>query len=107
MAVERKLERVAGVADSAVVRRGTASEHRAVVLTTDAGERLILQRIGGNAFSDEPTDRLAGQLVSVLGFRLGDIFRYLEASASPAPGGSPPGSPLAASPRGRRRARGR
>jgi hypothetical protein len=101
MAAERKLETVAGVAEAAVVRRGTASEHRAIVLETDAGERLILQRIGGNAFQDEPTDRLAGQQVSAQGFRLGDVFRYVDATASPTTDTSPP----AASPRRRKNSR--
>jgi len=107
MAVQRKLETVVGSAEAALVRRGTGSEHQAVVLTTESGERLILQRIGGNAFRDEPTDRLAGQQVSAQGFRVGDIFRYLEATTSPAPDGSPSEAVPAATPAGRKRARGR
>ncbi len=107
MAVQRKLETVAGLAETALVRRGTGSEHEAVVLTTESGERLILQRIGGNAFRDEPTDRLAGQQVCAQGFRLGDIFRYLEASPSPAPDDSSSAAAKAAAPAGRKRARGR
>ncbi len=101
MAVQRKLETVAGVVETALVRRGTGSEHQAVVLTTKSGERLILQRVGGNAFRDEATDRLAGQQVSAQGFRLGDVFRYLDATTSPTPETSSP----AASPRRRKSAR--
>lgn len=107
MAAQRKLETVAGVVETALVRRGTGSEHQAVVLTTKSGERLILQRVGGNAFRDEATDRLAGQQVSAQGFRLGDLFRYVEVTASPAADGSPSGAAKAATPSGRKRPRGR
>lgn len=61
------------------MRRGTASEHLAVVLRTDDGDRMILQRIGGNAFDDEETRALAGHDVAVEGFRLGDVFRFVKA----------------------------
>jgi hypothetical protein len=76
---QRSPERLTGTVARARVRRGTGSEHDAVVLHTDEGERLILQRIGGNPFDDAETRRLTGRRVSVDGFRLGDIFRYTKA----------------------------
>lgn len=79
MKAERQLERLSGTVQRELVRKGTASEHDAVVLHTTAGERLILQRIGGNPFDDSATRELAGRDVCVEGFRLGDIFRYSKA----------------------------
>lgn len=76
---ERKEEVLTGLASLEVVRRGTGSEHRAVVLRLADGERFILQRRGGNPFRDARTMRLAGRTVSVRGFRMGDIFRFVEA----------------------------
>lgn len=64
----------------AAVRHGTASEHTALVLRTDEGEELILQRIGGNPFADPEGDKLAGHRVVVEGYRLGKVFRYVAAS---------------------------
>jgi hypothetical protein len=77
---QRQLERVTGRAESQLVRRGTGSEHEAVVLLTTAGERMILQRIGGNPFDDAETRRLAGHEVEVEGYRVGDIFRFVKAT---------------------------
>ena len=81
MAPRKKPEQLQGVVRRELVRKGTASEHRAVVLHTDAGEALILQRIGGNAFDDPATKALAGKRVVAEGFRLGRVFRYVSASA--------------------------
>jgi hypothetical protein len=69
-------ERLTGTVERGMVRKGTGSEHNAVILCTDHGERLILQRIGGNPFDDAETRGLDGQRISVEGFRLGNIFRY-------------------------------
>jgi hypothetical protein len=69
-------EKVAGYIETQLVLGGTASEHEGVVLTTDAGERLRLQPIGGNPFSDPDTKRLIGHKVSLTGYRLGRTFRY-------------------------------
>jgi len=82
MAQKRKLERLVGRAESQLIRQGTASEHRGVVLTTDDGERLLLQRIGGNPFADGETQKLAGKPLAVEGFRLDDIFRYTRAEVA-------------------------
>ena len=75
----REVERLSGKAVRKIVKPGTASEHDAVVLCTDAGDEVILQRIGGNPFDDAETRKLAGHDVSVEGFRLNDIFRYQKA----------------------------
>lgn len=75
----RKVEHLVGKAVAKVVKRGTASEHLAVVLQTAAGDEVILQRIGGNAFDDAMTKALAGHDVRVEGFRLNDIFRFRKA----------------------------
>ena len=73
-------ETLTGTAEDELVRRGTGSQHTAVVLATPQGERLILQRIGGNPFSDKETRALVGHQVIVEGFRLNDIFRYVRAT---------------------------
>ncbi|MCC7033381.1 MAG: hypothetical protein IT179_11170 [Acidobacteria bacterium] len=61
------------------VRHGTGSEHIAVVLRTDEGEELILQRIGANPFEDPEGEKLVGHRVTVEGYRLGNVFRYRSA----------------------------
>jgi hypothetical protein len=61
------------------VRQGTAGAHDAVVLHTDGGEELILQRISGNPFSDPETNDLVGRRVTVEGYRLRNVFRYVTA----------------------------
>lgn len=77
----RPLECLSGRAQLEPARKGTASEHTAVVLVTGDGSRVILQRIGGNPFSDAETRELAGHEVVVEGYRVGDIFRYVKADA--------------------------
>ena len=72
----RTLEKIKGRVEAQTVLRGTASEHKGIVLTTDEGERLRLQRIGGNPFADPVTQALAGSEVSLEGFRLGSVFRF-------------------------------
>ena len=79
MKSQRKPERLTGTVRRELVRKGTASEHDGVVLHTEDGQQLLLQRIGANAFDDSETRKLIGRAVSVEGFRLGDIFRYLKA----------------------------
>lgn len=73
-----KSENVAGVVETRALLEGTGSEHEGVVLTTDSGERLRLQRIGGNPFSDPLTSQLIGHKVSLTGYRLGQVFRYVQ-----------------------------
>jgi hypothetical protein len=73
---QRPLERLSGKVERALAMKGTASEHQATILRTKKGERVILQRIGGNPFKDAETERLAGKNIDVEGYRLGGIFRY-------------------------------
>lgn len=77
---ERPLEKLTGKVERQLARRGTGGEHHAVVLVTTAGERMILQRIGGNPFDDAETRHLAGHDVVVEGYRVGDIFRFVRAT---------------------------
>jgi hypothetical protein len=72
-----KPEEVVGYVETRSVLEGTGSEHEGVILTTESGERLRLQRIGGNPFSDPVTQRLIGHKVSLTGYRLGRVFRYI------------------------------
>lgn len=72
-------ERLHGAVTRQRVRQGTAGAHEAVVLHTDGGETLILQRISGNPFSDPETNDLVGQRVTVEGYRLRNVFRYVTA----------------------------
>ena len=76
---QKDLERLRGAVSEERVRRGTASEHHAVVLHTEDGEDLILQRIGGNPFDDADARTLIGRTIVVEGHRLGRLFRYLSA----------------------------
>ena len=73
-----KSEKIAGYVETQLVLGGTGSEHAGVILTTDSGERLRLQRIGGNPFSDPVTTQLVGHRVSLMGYRMGRVFRYVE-----------------------------
>lgn len=68
-----------GTVKAALLRKGTGSEHEAVVLETDDGSRLALVRLGANPFEDPETRRLVGRKVEVVGYRLGADFRYVEA----------------------------
>lgn len=77
--------RIEGFVEEQAVLRGTASEHEGVVLTTDDGEKLRLQRIGGNPFSDPVTKGLVGRKVSLQGYRLGNVFRFINAEAKETP----------------------
>lgn len=82
MSSQRRLETIEGHVDSASVARGTASQHSGLVLTTPDGEELILQRVGGNPFRDAVTQELSGQDVSLEGFRLGKVFRFVRANVT-------------------------
>lgn len=79
----RRLEKIEGRAEAEKVQRGTASEHAGVVLTTPDGEKLILERIGGNPFQDVETESLIGREMVVEGFRVGRVFRYNKATEKP------------------------
>lgn len=79
MVTKRKLERLSGHAARKLVRQGTGSEHMAIVLQTESGENMVLQRVGGNPFDDETTRALADRDVEVEGFRVGNTFRFTKA----------------------------
>jgi hypothetical protein len=82
MPPNRKLERVEGRCLAAPVRRGTASEHKGILLETPDGERLLLVRIGGNPFEDPQTASFAGTNVVVEGYRVGNELRYVSIEPS-------------------------
>jgi hypothetical protein len=75
-----RLETIAGSVQEQTVLKGTASEHTGVVLRTDDGRQFTLQRIGGNPFSDDHTRSLAGRSVTLSGYSLGSLFRYVDVS---------------------------
>lgn len=54
-----------------LLRRGTKSEHRAVVLSTDKGE-FKLRRVGGNPFVDDVLESLVGKHIHCTGRLDGD-----------------------------------
>ncbi len=49
-----------------LVRRGTKSEHQALVLVT-ANDEYKLRRVGGNPFHDEALDELEGHVIRCTG----------------------------------------
>jgi hypothetical protein len=79
----RKLVTVCGVVGSACVKKGTGGEQVGCVLTTDDGEELLLQRIGGPAFGDEATRRFVGARVRVEGYRLDKTIRHVKIDLAP------------------------
>jgi hypothetical protein len=72
------IEEIGGRVVAKTALRGTASEHTGVILETNSGENLRLQRVGGNPFADAVTKGLVGHVVRVRGVRLGDIFRFTD-----------------------------
>lgn len=73
-----QIEEIQGRVVAKKALRGTASEHTGIVIETNSGENLRLQRVGGNPFADTETKKLVGQFVRVRGVRLGDIFRFTD-----------------------------
>jgi hypothetical protein len=73
-----KIEELQGRVIAQRVLQGTASEHTGVVIETDAGEHLRLQRAGANPFADPVTRGLVGHIVRVTGIRLGNVFRFTD-----------------------------
>ena len=67
MSPNRQLQRLRGRASLATIRRGTASEHTAVVLDTQAGERVILVPLGSNPFEIGEDREFAGRWLEVAG----------------------------------------
>jgi hypothetical protein len=59
------------------VHQGADSAHNAVLLHTDDGKQLILQRLSGNPFSDPESDKLVGRRMTVDRYRLNNIFRHV------------------------------
>ncbi len=55
-----------GAVQRKVIRRGTKSEHEALVLVTSQGE-FKLRRVGGNPFHDETLDQLEGHSIRCTG----------------------------------------
>jgi len=50
---------------------GSKSEHQAIVLVTEAGERFKLRRRGGNPFQDPTLDPLEGKRIECEGILRG------------------------------------
>ena len=76
---DRQPEHLTGRVVQSLVRPGSAGEHDAVVLQLAEGPEIILQRRGGNPFDDPDTKRLVGHTVRVTGFRIGEVFRFIDA----------------------------
>lgn len=79
---------VTGDVRRAPVREGTGSAHTALVLTTDDGEELILQKLGANPFVNPDCEALEGRRVAVEGYLLGKVLRYKDTPGDEA--GAPP-----------------
>jgi hypothetical protein len=77
MKPKRKLERAHGRAFVTIIRKGTGSERRGVILETRDGEQIVLSRLGANPFQDPETLALGGHTLEVEGYRLGSELRYV------------------------------
>ena len=71
-----KIVRLRGRIASALVRRGTASEHDAWVLESDQHGRLTLKRLGANPFEKGLPPAEPGCEVEAEGYLLGRELRY-------------------------------
>jgi len=71
-----KTVRLRGRIASAVVRRGTASEHEAWVLESKQHGRLTLKRLGGNPYEMGPPPADPGCEVEAEGYLIGKELRY-------------------------------
>jgi len=71
-----KTVRVRGRLASALVRRGTASEHESWILESEKHGRLTLKRLGGNAYEKGPPPAAPGSEVEAEGYLLGSELRY-------------------------------
>lgn len=76
----RPVVKVQGTLQCEVVRRGTASEHEALVLDCGSKGRLVLSRLGGNPFEVPPeTAQWLGRRVMAEGYLLeSSELRYLK-----------------------------
>lgn len=62
-----------------VVRRGTGSEHEALVLDCGSKGRLVLSQLGGNPFELPPdATQWLGRVVTVQGYLLDSELRYIK-----------------------------
>lgn len=62
-----------------VVRRGTGSEHEALVLDCGSKGRLVLSQLGGNPFEVPPdATQWLGRVVTVQGYLLDSELRYIK-----------------------------
>lgn len=76
MAPTRKIVKLRGHVVLQTVRRGTASEHESLVLTTSDGKRLVLVGLGENPFEVGKARELDGTEVEAEGFVIGGELRY-------------------------------
>jgi len=76
MAKPPQTVRVRGRIASAVVRRGTASEHDSWILESEQHGHLVLKRLGGNPYEKGPPPAAPGCDVEVEGYLLGRELRY-------------------------------
>ena len=68
--------RLRGHLASALVRKGTASEHQAWVLDCGKQGRVVLKRLGGNPFEKGPPPAKVGCEVEAEGYLLDQELRY-------------------------------
>jgi hypothetical protein len=73
--------KIAGALARAPFGTGSKSEHDAVWLEADGGERYVLRRAGANAFQDPVLEQLVGQRV----IYHGNISGYTPLAESIAP----------------------
>jgi hypothetical protein len=76
MAGSPRTVRLRGRIDSAVVRRGTASEHDSWVLVHPQHGRLLLKRLGDNPFEKGEPPAEPGSEVEAVGYLMGSELRY-------------------------------
>lgn len=72
---------ITGKVENRKYAQGSKSEREAVTIETEAGERFLLRRQGGNAFHDSTLNKLLGKTVSCQGRLYGSTF-ILEGEAS-------------------------
>lgn len=65
-----------------VVRCGTGSQQRSLVLDTDEHQRLVLVKLGGPSFGLPEEASLAGRQVEARGYLLGSELRYTQLDAT-------------------------
>ncbi len=76
MVPKRRLVCLRGHVGRQRIRVGTGSEHDALVLTTAAGDRFVLVRLGGNPFQAADLGDVEGSTVEAEGYVVGGELRY-------------------------------